>query len=181
MRWLESRLVWIAAVLGLLVMVGGFGFVKGDHHGIQVGITSCSKKIAKLDSRGTDTCALAIGAMQTRYAEAQAKAEADARAKEQSNAAAIAAIDARHAQELKDAQAKSDAVVADLRDGSLRLRREWAGCEAAAGVSETLASTAKLDAAAASRAKSAATIVRIGADADAQIRALQAVIKAERQ
>ena len=162
MAWLESRVLWAVAALGLLVMVGGFGYVKGHAAGKAAG-----------DAR--------VAALIAQYADASAKAASAGQARQQAAQEQIAAIDARHAQELKDAQAKSDAVIADLRDGTLRLRREWAGCEAAAGVSGAPAGAGEPDAAAERRADSAAAIVRIGADADAQIRALQAVIKADRQ
>lgn len=162
MAWLESRLLWAVAALGLLVMVGGFGYVKGHAAGKAAG-----------DAR--------VAALTAQYAEASARAAAAAQARQQAAQTQIAAIDARHAQELKDAKAKSDAVIADLRNGTLRLRREWAGCEATASVPGTIAGAGEPDAAATRRAESAAAIVRIGAEADAQIRALQAVIKADRQ
>lgn len=182
MAWLDSRVLWAAAALWMLVMAGGFGFVKGDAHGTQTGITGCSKKIAKLDAHGTDACSLAIGAMQTKYAQAQAKAEAAARAKEHSSAAAMARIQQTYYQQgITDANVKFEAVIAGLRDGTLRLRREWAGCEAAAGMSGTLAGVAQSDAAAERRARDSANLVRIGIEADARIRALQSVIKADRQ
>lgn len=162
MTWLGSRLAWGIAALGLLVMAGGFGYVKGHAAGKAAG-----------DAR--------VAALTAQYAQAQAKAEAEARAKEQTSAAAMAAIDARHAQELKDAQAKSDAVIADLRDGTLRLRREWAGCQATAGVSGAATGAGEPDGAAELRAASAARVVRVAAEADAQIRVLQAVIQADRK
>jgi hypothetical protein len=162
MNWLQSRVLWAVAALGVLVMTAGFGYVKGHAAGKAAGDAA----IAKLTSQ---------------YEAASAKAASDALAKQTALQTKYAAADARHAQELKDAKAKSDAVIADLRNGTLRLRREWAGCEAAASVPGATAGAGELDATAQRRAESAAAIVRIGADADAQIRALQAVVKADRQ
>ena len=71
-------------------------------------------------------------------------------------------------------------VIAGLRAGTLRLREQWRGCTAAAGVPGTAASTAGPDAAAEQRSEGARDLVRIAAEADAQIRALQAVIRADR-
>lgn len=162
MAWLESRVLRAAAVLGLLVMVGGFGYVKG-HAG----------KAAAVDA--------AVAQLTARYQAASAKAARDALARQTALQARYATIDAQRVQEFKDAQAKSDAVVADLHAGTLRLQSQWAGCEAAAGVSGAAIRAGQLDAAAARRAESAAAIVRIGAEADARIRSLQSVIKADRQ
>lgn len=162
MNWLQSRILWIAAAAGVLVMVGGFGYVKGHAAGAAAGTAK-------------------VTALTAQYAQAQAKAEAAARVKEQTGAVAMAAINAQHAQELEHAKQDADAVITDLRDGNLRLRREWAGCQATVGVPETAAGAAKPDATAEQRAKGARDLVRIAAEADAQIRALQAVVKADRQ
>lgn len=162
MMWLQSRIVWAAAALGVLVMVCGFGYVKGHAAGEAVG----NARVATLTAQ---------------YAQAQANAAADAQAKQTSLQNQIADIDAHHAQELQHAKQDADAVIAGLRAGTLRLRRDWAGCQATAGVSQATAGADQPDAAAERRAESAAAIVRIGAEADAQIRALQAVVKADRQ
>lgn len=120
-------------------------------------------------------------ALVAKYNAASAKAETDARAKEQANAATMAAIDAQHAQELDHAKQNADRTIADLRAGTLRLREQWRGCEAAASVPAPGASAGSADAAADIRTASAAAIVRIAADADARVRALQRVIEADRQ
>lgn len=175
---------WAITALAVLVIAGVFGgFMRerGYKAGAAATELSCAHKIATGDTRGTDPCALAVGASLTRYAQAEADAATAATAKQVALQNTIAAIDAQHAQELHDAQAKSDAVVAGLRDGALRLRRQWAGCEsAAASVPSTAAGVGSPDATAEQRTASAAAIVRIGAEADAQIRALQAVIRADR-
>lgn len=88
------------------------------------------------------------------------------------------AIGATHDQEMRDAIAKERATAADVLSGALRLRQHWA-CKArdlpgAAGSAEVADEGAELRAAAAGR------IVRIGAEADAQVKGLQELLKAER-
>ncbi|HEY1036666.1 MAG TPA: hypothetical protein VGE09_16950, partial [Pseudoxanthomonas sp.] len=73
-----------------------------------------------------------------------------------------------------------DAVVADLRAGNLRLRKEWAGCETQR-LSDAAASAIERDALAASRDALAGDLVRVGRDADDQLRACQAVVQEDRE
>ena len=75
-----------------------------------------------------------------------------------------------------DAKRKADAVAADLRAGNLRLRDEWRGCEARR-VSDPAAPAGSGDAAAQRRIEAAGAVVRVGAEADAQLAACQAVIR----
>lgn len=113
-------------------------------------------------------------------AQAQVAAEQGARATEQSAAADLAEIGTRHEEDRAHAETVPAAVAADLRAGNLRLRREWAGCETQR-LSDAAAATAERDALAASRDEAAGRIVRIGRDADDQLRACQAVIFADRE
>ncbi|KRG38841.1 hypothetical protein ARC78_15275 [Stenotrophomonas pictorum JCM 9942] len=110
----------------------------------------------------------------------QVEAVQGARAIEQSQGQAMADIGAKHEEDREAAAAVPAAVVADLRAGNVRLRQEWAGCETRL-LSEAVASTVERDAAAAVRAEAAGRIVRIGRDADDQLRACQAVIAGDRQ
>ena len=82
-----------------------------------------------------------------------------------------------------DAQVTSDRVVAGLRDGTLRLRDRWQGCEASrsALVSQAAASAGELDAVAADRAASAGRAIAAAAACDAHVRGLQALLSAERK
>lgn len=120
-------------------------------------------------------------ALKAGYAEKLADAVDAAQARQQAQAESIAAIDAQHARELQHAKQDADRTIADLRAGAVRLREQWRGCEAAASVPGAAAGTSQPDAAAELRAASAARIIGAAAAADAQIRALQAVIRAERQ
>lgn len=112
-------------------------------------------------------------------AQAQVAAEQGARATEQSAAADMAEIGATHEEDRTDAETVPAAVAADLRAGVLRLRKEWAGCETQR-LSDATAAAIERDALAASRDEAAGRIVRIGRDADDQLAACQAVIRADR-
>lgn len=98
-----------------------------------------------------------------------------ARAVEHRQADSLATIGAKHEEHRAAAEAVPAAVVADLRNGNLRLRRQWAACETRR-VSESAASTAERDALAELRAKGQGDLVRVGRDADDQLRACQSVI-----
>lgn len=161
------KLYMYGGVLAALVLAFGVFGWRMHHAGYAAGESAGNAKVAVLTAQ---------------YAQATAKAEAGARAKERVAAVAMTQIQNTYYQQgVTDANAKADAVIAGLRAGTLRLRRQWAGCEAAASVSASSARVVSADAAAARRAESAAAIVRVGADADAQIRALQAIVKLDRQ
>lgn len=156
---------WVAGALILVFLAAGC-WIGGDVHGNR-------EAKAKGDA--------AIATLQAQYAAATAKAEANARAKEQASAARVAQVEAYYRQEIDDAQAKSERVAADLRAGNLQLRKQWRGCTATASMPASSASTSQPDAAAEQRSQGASDLVRIAADADATIRALQAVVRSDRQ
>lgn len=108
--------------------------------------------------------------------DASLKASEKARADEHAQAIQFQAIAQQYEQDKTDAQGRADKLAADLRAERVRLRPEWR-CE----VPGAPASAGKPDAAADDRAASAARVVRAAADADATIRQLQAVLRAERQ
>jgi len=114
------------------------------------------------------------------YMQALADAVRNARAIEQTLTARMAEIGAEHEQEQRAAVAVEAAVLADLRAGAVQLRREWGRCETAR-VSGVAATTAERDAARAERDALAAAVVRVGHDADRQLAACQAVIRAYHQ
>lgn len=111
-------------------------------------------------------------------AELTRKAADEARAKERAHAAALSAIDQQHQEALTRVQTDHDRLVADLRRGAVRLREPWA-CPAA--VSNPAAAAGQRDAAAERRIEAAAAVVRVGAEADAQLAACQAVVRQDRQ
>ena len=99
---------------------------------------------------------------------------------ERERAAQLAAIAEQYERDKADAQAAADAVVAELRDGTVRLRQHWQGCEATARVSADATAAALADAAAELRRKGAGDLVSIGDACDAHVRGLQRVIGASR-
>ena len=99
---------------------------------------------------------------------------------ERAKARALADIGTQHEEDRRDAETVPAAVAADLRAGNLRLRREWQGCETQR-LSDASAAARERDALSASRDEAAGAVVRVGRDADDQLRACQAVILADRQ
>lgn len=109
---------------------------------------------------------------------AEAVAKQRARLEEQRQRLAFAAIGAQHQEDLKDAIAKERTVADGLRRGALRLRPHWT-CPAG-DLPGAAGRAGPADAGADLRAAAAGRIVRIGAEADATVKALQAVLAAER-
>lgn len=101
------------------------------------------------------------------------------RATEHTQAEVMASIGAKHEEDRAAAPAVADAVVAGLRDGTLRLRDDLAACHTNL-LSQTAAGALERDAATQRREEFAGRVVRIGRDADDQLRACQAVIQADR-
>lgn len=95
-------------------------------------------------------------------------------------ALAMEAAAKTYEQEKQDAEIRAEKLAADLRAGAVRLRERWQGCSASTSVPALAASTGQPDAGAEDRSESAARIVRAAADCDAQVRGLQAVIRADR-
>lgn len=110
---------------------------------------------------------------------AELEATQQARARETALSTAIAAVDAAYQQGKQEAQRENDKLVADLRTGAVRLRDRWQQCEA--GLSDVTAGAGGTDAGADDRAASAARIVRAAREADARIKALQVILRAERE
>lgn len=101
------------------------------------------------------------------------------RGTEHQQAANMATIGAKHEEDRAAAPAVADAVVADLRSGALRLRNDLAACHTDL-LSQTTAGALERDAATQRREEFAGRVVRIGRDADDQLRACQAVVAADR-
>lgn len=108
-----------------------------------------------------------------RAAKEELRLTEQARKAEARSADALAGVGTAYEKGLKDAQAKSAAVVADLRAGNIELRDHWKGCQRDAA---SATSTAVADAEARVREEAAGRIVRVGAEADAQVKGLQDVI-----
>lgn len=110
----------------------------------------------------------------------EAKAVDQARGKERSQSEALAEIGEKHELDRQAAEGMADSVVADLRSGNYRLRNELASCETSR-LSESSESASQRDAGAISREEIAASAIRIARDADDQLRACQAVVRAYQQ
>ena len=136
----------------------------------------CACAYASVQTMRLHNAQLVIAETAKLAAQAQADAQAKARAIEHAQAQAVAAVAESYERGKADAQATADRVAADLRAGSLRLRREWAGCETGR-LSEAAAATRELETTAASRDALAAAIVRVGAECDAKERALIAAYR----
>ena len=104
---------------------------------------------------------------------AAAKQEA-ARLEEKWQKDADAAL-AQHKKDLKDAETESKRVTSSIIAGNLRLRKQWT-CQAPAAEGGRVS-----DEGAQLRAEDIGRIYGIGKEADAQIRALQTTLKAERE
>lgn len=173
-----------AAIVGLLMIAAltTGAFWKGHSTGYDSGMTHCAGLIAKLDGRGHDACSGAIANITAGYDSERRRFKADARAKELANAKANAETKAKYEKELQDAQDKADRTIADLRAGTLRLRKQWqCPAIASAGVSTPAAGGSVAAGSADDRDQSAGRIVRAAAEADAQIRALQRIVIEDRQ
>lgn len=101
------------------------------------------------------------------------------RATEHQQADTLATIGAKHEEDRAAATAVADAVVADLRSGALRLRNDLAACHTDR-LSQAAASASERDAPPDFGSTLAGPAVRIGRDADNDLRACQAVVAADR-
>lgn len=131
---------------------------------------------AQLDAA---TARTALADLRADLADARADASASARAVEAIRAQAAAAAAEQYEQGKLDAQTAADRVVAGLNAGTVRLRREWAGCETSR-LSAAAARAAEPDAADRLRAASAGRIVRAVAECQAQRDGLMALVRADR-
>lgn len=125
------------------------------------------------------SCDLAVAKDEANAARATVQAHVDVRHAERIQAESMAKIGEEHEQDRREAEAVPDAVVAELRAGTLRLRNDLATCHTAR-LSEAAASASQRDENAQLRAEIAGDLVRVGRDADDQIRACQAVVAADR-
>lgn len=89
---------------------------------------------------------------------------------------ALADAGETHEQDRSDAAGVPAAVVADLRAGNRRLQKHWAACETR-NLAAAATATFERDAAAQRREADIGDLVRVGRDADDQLRAAQAVIR----
>lgn len=158
------------ALLGLALWAGSlwlaydYGTARGD--------IAVAKAKTQLESARADTAAALVDLANLRTAASEA-----ARQAEHDKAEELAAIADQYEQEKADALASKDRVIADLRAGVLKLRDDWQ-CPAVPGPAP---GPGGRDAAAQRPAEAVARVLRIGAEADAQLRACQAIVQAYRE
>ncbi len=121
----------------------------------------------------------AVARQQSSASAAQARQVNVTRATEQNLAENLAAIGVKHEEDRAAAPAVADAVVAELRAGTVRLRHDLAACHTDR-LSEAASGAVQRDAAPDLGVTLAGPAIGIGRDADDQLRACQAVIRADR-
>lgn len=126
-----------------------------------------------------DRAEAAVAVQEVAVVKQNLTAEQGARAEEHQRADSMATIGATHEEDRAAASAVADAVVADLRSGALRLRNDLAACHTDR-LSQAAARAGQRDAAPDLGVTLAGPAVRIGRDADDQLRACQAVVAADR-
>lgn len=129
--------------------------------------------------RGDRSDSVMAGAASVQYAQAL-QAERGLRGQLEKQTGAMALVGEKHEQDRERAAEVDADVVAALRAGSLRLRNDLAACHTGR-LSAAAAGALERDAGAQLRAEVAAALVRIGRDADDQLRACQAVIELDRR
>lgn len=157
MTKIYAILAGLLVILALVVCVGMYG-----HTRYAAGEAKGNAKVAAI--KAEDATQLA-------------KQRAEADAKEKAQAAATADAERQMMQDNANADQKYKDTIASLRAGTVRLRHEWT-CPS---VPQAATSTRKPDGDTALREQDASALVRLAAEADAQIRALQAVLMGERQ
>lgn len=154
----------------VLALVAG-GFVAGHHIAAQAGVA----KLVALQAQD----AKALAAQQAAAALAQSRALV----RQQADEERLAHIQQTYEQDKAHAKAQSDATIASLRAGTLRLRHEWNTCTAASAdhLPEAAAGGPGAAGAANLRFEDASALVRAADEADAEIKALQAIVIQDRQ
>lgn len=153
---------WVG--IGVLALTFGAGFHFG---GLKAGaeLSAYQAKMQRLTAQTATEARKAVNVV---------------RALEQRHTEALAAIGEAYEKGKADAESKGADVVAGLRAGTVRLRQHWQGCEATSRAAAAASSARESDAVAQVRAEAAGRIVRVGAEADAQVRGLQDVIRQDR-
>lgn len=105
----------LAGIVGVLLFAGWVGrqTMAGENAALRIKHAQTLQSLAEKASKA---------------AELAVKASEAYRQREQEQAQRFVDLSTKHHRKLRDAQAKADAVVADLRAGNVRLRGEWADC-----------------------------------------------------
>ena len=157
---------WMKVLASLLIAAAGFAV--GHRLAAEAGESALAKNQSAWDAERAKLAnerATAITAQQTA---------------EQNQAVAINKAAKAYEQGKADAEASNAAVVAGLRDGTLRLRDQWAACKATSAAVSSAPSGREPDGSADDRNASAGRIVRAAAQCDAQVIGLQKALMGER-
>lgn len=121
-----------------------------------------------------DAARVEVARLKAEYVAADAQARRRALETELRHAEDMQALGEKLTKEMQDAQDKHAAVVAGLERGTVRLRKQWQGCQARLDSLPTAAEAAALpDVGAELRATGVADLLRVGAECDAKLRAWQ--------
>jgi hypothetical protein len=157
-------IVWKLLAAVLLVLLARW-------HWIDVGKAKEHAKTVKVQSEFSAYRAAALAVA--------AQARADAKAVEQSQADQFATVADQLQKDQAHALASRDSVIADLRSGALKLRKQWA-CPAGIHLPETAAGASGGDDSANLRQTGAGDLIGLADAADAQVTACQSILRAER-
>lgn len=173
MLWLAAYWPWLAGAACVVAVIAFPGLLQLLATRAGRSVLAAGLVVGALAWLWTARYAAGFKAAQAEYETAALVAQGVARMHERNQAIALAVAAERYEQEKRDgAQAAYDRALADVRSGRVRLRGPWA-CP----VPDPDATAAERDAAARLREEAAARIVRVGAEADAQVRACQALVR----
>lgn len=158
---------WQVYAVSLLILLSTFGVYRLGQADVQEKFDEYKATVIKATAVAKEKAIRAEAAL----AVLEEKRKAEAAIKE----AQAKAIDAKYKEELADAKVENDKLVADLKSGNRKLRYYW---HKLSGTEKDL-SAAELDERAKLQAESAGRIVRAAAEADAQVRGLQAFLESE--
>lgn len=171
-------MIALRAVLPYLVaVVVAFAAALGCYEfGVHVEHLARVAEVTDLKKQQSDQLAAANKAM--------ADAQQAAREVEQKRVDDMAALDANYQKELSDAKADADATIAGLRAGTVRVRSRFKCAtphpSAVPAATASSASAAAVDEGAGLQAADAGFLVRLAEQADAAVRALQDVVRNDR-
>lgn len=127
-----------------------------------------------------DIAAVTETRTELKQSKGETKAVEQARSVEHSKNERLHEIGTQYEAKRSENESLPSTVAGAIRDGSLQLRDDLATCHTQL-LSEATASAIQRDEAAQLRAEVAGALVQVGADADAQVRACQAVVLEDRK
>jgi len=169
-----SPLDYVKAIVGAAVLAVVFFLGRGCGVASNIDDVRASEKSAakvKIDAanQARDEALAALATEQAAAKDAKTRADAEA-----ANAAT-------YLEKLNNANDKSDRLAFDLRAGDVRFRKLWAQCQTVPAAEGAAHGEPAVDAGADDRAASAARIIGAAAKCDAQVKALQLQIIADRE